>query len=873
MDRLRSFLNLERGEELPAFLLFFYLTLAMASYIVVKSASKGLYLSRYSFATLPYVYIGVAVLVGLVVSVYVRLASRLSQVTLISATLLFFLSNALLLWWGLRVRWSPAAAIYILWTGVFGVIVATQVWTVANHVLDLRQAKRLFPLVASGGILGSAGGGLIGAALVKRVGTDNLLLLLIPTLLLSVGIVQILLRRFGFSSGSEKGSTESKKGVKDVFHTIASSRYLKLIVGLVALSAVVGLIVNWQFDAVVQKSFGSKKDQITIFLASFQGFLSLFSFLVQVVVGSRIVEKLGVRVTLLMLPLALLGGTGILLLNPLRLWAAGLLRGSDGALRYSVDKATNELLYVPVSQSVKAQVKAVTDMVVNRFADGVGGLVLLVMTKVFGLGLSGVGLFNLVLISLWFWAVLETRKEYVATIHRNLTDRPEIPPSTLRMLFEQPGSIATLRTMFASKDEEVVLYAMEAAGGAGHNEWIPASLTTHPSPRVRLKAVEVVPMTEQEILKRVQEENDSTVRASVIIRACKVAQPQRPMSALSQFLSASDLRVRLSALLCLVRQAREGEKETVKQFLDHIADELDAASKEWKDVAEVLGEISQSVAVDLHLRLLQHPDVTVRRQAILSAGRAGHRELVPFLVPLLADRQWAADARLALRDYGPRILGSLADMLKDPSEDLEVRRNIPLVLAYFPQQESVDLLLDSLFDYDGLLRYRAIRALGKLRLIDPELRFDSAKVRLHVQEECETTLWFEQALASLYPKVEGPELLVQLLKDKISRGRERVFRLLALLLPASAACASFLAMLEEDRLRKATAAELLDNVLPRGLKEWVLPLLEPKAGGGRHKLSVQTILEACLKNPDPILRECTADAIAKRRWAEVPGRA
>lgn len=869
MDRLRSFLNLERGEELPAFLLFFYLTLAMASYIIIKSASKGLYLSRYSFTTLPYVYIGVAALVGLVASVYVRLASRLSQVTLISATLLFFLSNTLLLWWGLRVRWSPVAAIYILWTGIFGAIVATQVWTVANHVLDLRQAKRLFPLVSSGGILGSAGGGLIGAALVKRVGTDNLLLLLIPALLLSVGIVQVLLRRFSFSSRasrSEKGPAESMKGVRDVFHTIASSRYLKLVVGLVALSAIVGLVVNWQFDAVVQGSFGSRKDQITTFLAAFQGFLSLFSFLVQVVMGSKIVERLGVRVTLLLLPLALLGGTGVLLLNPLRLWAAALLRGSDGALRYSVDKAANELLYVPVAQSVKAQVKAVTDMVVNRFADGFGGIVLLVMTKVFGLGLSGVGLLNLVLISLWLWAVLETRKEYVVTIHHNLTDRPELPQSTLRMLFEQPGSIATLKTMFASRDEEVVLYAMEIAASAGHNEWIPASLTTHPSPRVRLKAMEVVPLTQQEILKRLQEESDSSVRASAVIRACKVA--QEPVSALSQFLSASDLRVRLSALLVLVRQAQAGEKETVKQFLDHIADELDAASKQWKDVAEVLGEISYPVAVDLHLRLLRHPDVTVRKQAILSAGRAGHRELVPFLVPLLVDRQWAADARSALREYGPRILGTLADILKDPTEDLELRRSIPLVLAYIPYQETVDLLLDSLFDYDGLLRYRAIRALGKLRLIDPELRFDSAKVRVRIQEECEVTLWFQQALGTLYPTDGCSDLLVQLLKDKIDRGRERVFRLLALLLPASAACASFLAMLEEDRLRKATAAELLDNVLPRGLKEWVLPLLEPRTGAGKHRLSVSTILAACVKNPDPILRECTADAVAKRRWPE-----
>jgi len=380
--------------------------------------------------------------------------------------------------------------------------------------------------------------------------------------------------------------------------------------------------------------------------------------------------------------------------------------------------------------------------------------------------------------------------------------------------------------------------------------------------------LEVLPLTEQQILNRVREESDSSVRASAIIRACKVARPPEPLTALSQFLGATDLKVRLSALRSLVRQAREGEGETVKQFLDHIAAELDVAAKEWKDVAEALGDVAHPAAVDLHLRLLQHPDPAVKKQAILSAGRAGHRELVPFLVPLLADRQWAADTRLALCDYGPRILGTLADVLKDPTEDIEVRRNIPLVLAYFPQQEVVDMLIEGLFDFDGLLRYRAIRSLGKLRLIDPGLRFDSEKLSLRVQEECETTLWFQQARKSLYPQGGNVDLLARLLEEKFERGRERVFRLLALLLPASAAVASFQAMLEDDRLRIATATELFNNVLPWRLWEWVRPLIEPEEGVGKAKVGVRAILEACLKNPDQILRECTAHAIGKRRWPE-----
>jgi len=105
-----------------------------------------------------------------------------------------------------------------------------------------------------------------------------------------------------------------------------------------------------------------------------------------------------------------------------------------------------------------------------------------------------------------------------------------------------------------------------------------------------------------------------------------------------------------------------------------------------------------------------------------------------------------------------------------------------LVLAYYPQQESVDVLLEGLFDYDGLLRYRTIRSLVKLRMLDPDLQFDRGKISLRLREESENTIWHRQVLGALYPKGNSNDLLEKLLKDKISRGEDRVLRLLALLL-------------------------------------------------------------------------------------------
>jgi AAA family ATP:ADP antiporter len=866
-------LNLERGEEVPVFLLFSYLTLALTSYTIIRAARDGIFLHKFSALELPYVYIGIGIVIGFIVALYIRLAARVSQVWLISGCLVFFILNIIAFWVALRAEWAPAPWIFYVWTSAFGIIITTQVWTVANSVLDLRQARRVFPLVVYGGILGGAAGGLIGAWLVKSIGTENLLLVQIPLLLLAILVAQVLIRRYSVTGRAEhagKAGGEGHRAFGAVAKAILASPYLRLIVGLLALSAIVTLIVGFQFNVVVQHAFHNNKDQLTAFFASFTAYLAFGAFLLQVTAGSRMVEKLGIRVTLFILPVAVMLGTVTLVAFPVALWAGGVLKGSDYTIRYSIDRVSTELLYVPVPHSVKTQIKAVTDMVVQRLADGVGGLMLLLVTRVLHQGQVGVGIFNLILLSVWVWVAWQARTEYRKEVSKIFIAGPEpLPAPIIRVVFSESASVASLKSMLASPDEEVVLGAIEMAVVLRRPQWITQELIAHPSPRVRAKAVELAPLTEEGLLERVKQDSNSTVRASAILR---VAQQTSGVGGrgvgLMHFLQSPDLRVRLSALVALARQQSELPPGTIKSVLDQIATELGPDSRECKEVAEALGDIPHPEAVELHLRLLQHSDPSVKKTAILSAGRAGHRELVPFLMPLLRDLRWGPDARLCLREYGPRILGTLADLLKDPSEDIEIRRSIPLVLAYLPHQESVDILLDGLFDYDGLLRYRSIRALGKLRLLDPELRFDRQKVSLLLREESEDAIWCRQALAALYPGGGSNDLLEQLFKDKVNRGKDRVFRLLALLLPPATAISALLAMAEDDRLKRAAVAEFLDNVLPGKLRDYVLPVIEPKAKLLRPTQTVRQILEACLRNPDPILRECAAEAIGKNRWPE-----
>jgi AAA family ATP:ADP antiporter len=422
MNGILRFLNLEPGEGLPAFLLFTYLTFILSAYIIQKSVRDALFLHEYGAMRLPLLYVAVALLLSVVVSIYLRISTRFGQIKLISGTLTLFMCSAALLWWLSRLDFRGLSVIYYLWANTSGIILTAQVWTLATTLLTTQQARRMFPLICSGGILGSTIGGIIASKGAKTIGAGNLIV--IPVILLAGCLILVqalgqLYRKSHRSLHIQSTPAENGNSVGDVLRVTVRTRYLRLIAALLSLSAIVTLIVDFQFKMVIQNGFHNR-DALAAFFGSFYAYVGSLSFVIQFFAGSRIFERYGLRLALLFLPMTLLGGTAALLAYPTMMWTGIFLKGSDGILRGSIDKSTMELLYIPVPQSLKVQVKAVIDMLIQRFSDGVGGIILLIGTRLLGFGLFGIGVVNLFLLVVWIGVARSIRHEYHAAVRQTL---------------------------------------------------------------------------------------------------------------------------------------------------------------------------------------------------------------------------------------------------------------------------------------------------------------------------------------------------------------------------------------------------------------------------------------------------------------------
>ncbi|RPJ74387.1 MAG: hypothetical protein EHM24_06200, partial [Acidobacteria bacterium] len=402
---LERVLGLRRGERTRALLLFAYLFLVIATSVAGKATRDALFLQQHDAARLPYADAAVALGVVALVALYVRARRAMNLLALQIGSLLLFSTGALALWWvgqgGAAPAWHPA--VVYLWVGVFGALGPVQVWTLANYVLTLREAKRLFGLVGGGAILGWVVGGLMTTATAGRYGADNVLLALAAALAACAALVFVIWRRrpaaFGDEEPEASGRALSPASLCESLALVARSPYLRALALVIACSSLVTGIAAWQFKAIA-KAYIPATDELASFFGWFNVCAGLLALATQCLATSRVLRRFGVGVALFIVPVSLvLGSVGLLAWGTLA--AAVVLKGSDHVLRYSIDKSTVETLFLPVPAEQTFHAKLVIDGIVWRAGDVAGSAILLVAVAGLGVSAVGVGWINLVLLGGW----------------------------------------------------------------------------------------------------------------------------------------------------------------------------------------------------------------------------------------------------------------------------------------------------------------------------------------------------------------------------------------------------------------------------------------------------------------------------------------
>ncbi|HEV8131964.1 MAG TPA: Npt1/Npt2 family nucleotide transporter [Acidobacteriota bacterium] len=371
-----------RREEFPVVvLMFLFFFLVIAVFQVLRSLKKGLFLATYGADAELYAKLANILVAALATVVFTYLYNKLARQRLIYVLCLFFAAAFLALAFLLGTPKPGPGSIwgFYLLGDLLSTLMVAAFWAYLTDISDTDQAKRLFGAIGAGGVVGGWVGISFAKVLRQAIGMQGFLLISAAAVMV-LAMVTFLVESWILRKGVFRQALNTRMVIKDPklsgtnaawegARLVMTSKYLAAIVAIMAFYEVASQIMDYQFGSLAAKLSGVVATQAFIINVYF--YANLIAVIVQFILVSLIMRKLGLVVALFMLPVAAFSSSVAFLVMP-TLFVASLLVISDNGLNYSIQQTSRESLYVPTTSDDKYKARAFTNMFVQRLAKGVG---------------------------------------------------------------------------------------------------------------------------------------------------------------------------------------------------------------------------------------------------------------------------------------------------------------------------------------------------------------------------------------------------------------------------------------------------------------------------------------------------------------------
>jgi AAA family ATP:ADP antiporter len=869
---LEGFLRVRPAETGRMSLSFAHIFLVVAAIALLKPLRNALYIEAFGVGGLPWAFIGVAAVSSLFVWAYARLSDRTGSRVLVPGGLglgaagligFRFLLDAPA---GSLLHNASAAALYVA-GAVFAVISASQVWLLANSAFDAREARRVFGVLAAGGILGGIAGGYLASYLASRWG--GLSILPAGSLLLAGAAAAAdalwkrslaLPARASAGSGSREPSIGRGDRLRDLWSAVLRSPHASGLALMVGIATLAGCLAEFQFSSLAAASIDDG-DRLTSFFGFWLSNLSVFSLVLQLILTNSLLRSRGIKASLLVLPAVVAAGSLAVLAWP-ALWAGTLLKAGEGALKNSLNKSATELLFIPLPGRMRGKAKIFIDVFADNLATGLGGLLLLALSLGPGHSPRLVSLLLLALAAAWIPVLLRVHREYVNSLRRGM-ERRSLALSGEPLPTGEAALLGSLAGALRSDNPRQIRYALDCLETVRADRFLPdfRRLLAHPETSVRARVMQLLRRGgyagfAEECRELVRGSADAGERMAAL--RYLLGSGQDPVSSVFPYLMGEDPSLKEAAVDALCREARRRPELAARVDWEALLEGLDAAGTAAAAPgrprriirARLLGASRSPSRLPELLQLLADPDLEVRKAALAAAGDAVavDSDLVPGLLPHLAAQPTRLAARDSILSRGEAAVRPLLDALEARVIPLPVLRHLPGILGQLGNQAAVAGLVRCLDAADPTLRFEIIKALNKARRASPRLRLSADALEKALRREalgylelnalyCRT----DQAVLAASDAPFGPAdpsisdreagLLRAAMVERLQRTLERIFRLLSLRFEVPDFHRAYEGIVSGGPGMRANAVELLDNLLPARWKGLLMPLVEGESPG------------------------------------------
>ena len=794
---------------------FFFSFSIVAVGMIAKTARDAYFLSRFEKSILPLMFLAVAVIIAPTLTYYTKLTNKFSPRKLFIIMSSIFTVSFILI--QPLISGFVIPVVYI-WVEIVVAISLMQFWGFASSSFEPQQAKRLFGIIGGGGSFAVMLIGMNLKPFVNVFGTDELLFVAAGFLIIAsvFGIQSIqYFNKIPAKKGAAKKVSEKKKRKKDPF-----------IIGIgtiVALSAIVTMLVDYQFKMIASSAFPNEADLVAFF-GSFYSIAGAASIIMQFFITGPLLSRFGILIGLLILPFFLIAGSATLLFAPV-LISASFAKFSDQTFKFTINNSSLELLWLPVQPNIRKYIKPQIGGTVKAIAEGLSGLLVFFLVKI--IELQFLSVIALGAIVAWLFTSIRVKANYVKQLETAISKR-QIDFEDLNVDVQDAAMVKTIEQTLSSKDEIQQLFALEIIEGLPLSSWKDSleRLFKEGSVDVRKRILsmawdEEFILSNEDIISTMKKDDDVAIEAIMVAGRRKLTEI---LPDLEPLLSADSLPTRAAAAAAiLLLEADHTDK--AEAVLIKMLDDDDESTQ-----ATALNRLVYNNSIlpqEKLIEFLKNEGSVISNVSLTIAEKRENPELIPGIISNLDIPKARAQARRTLNKFSDDlVIEEFEKLLSSSDLSRKLRQGIIRALREYPNDKPIDMLLGQLDKDDQDVYNEAVDSLLAIARLHPFGEEKKAKIAKEIRMIASRVYALNEAI-KLIPDDDNKFLMYDYLNNEIQNTLPTLLKLGVIDIPDTPIETYIHTVKSGDPAKLPFLLEFFENIFSKEERDIINPLIEP----------------------------------------------
>jgi len=798
------------------------------------SAASALFLIKFGAETLPYVYIGLAIVAPTTGLLFSKLEQKLSITKLFAITLGFLFVSICIFRLVLDItdfRW-PFFLFYV-WANVFVVLCHLEFWGLAGRCFNVRQGKRLFGLIGAGEVLAYIIGGLTVPAIVEWLGTLNLLVCSATGIGFSLVILAFIYRlfpdRFEQDDQKEEKHEKHEEGEVQGFRYFLKNRYTTLIFILWTVSVFSYYFIDFAFYQLVEIRYTSE-DQVAGFFGVFFAVAGTADLLSRMFVSGPLLSRFGLTAGLLALPIALMLGSVAMIVGyfvagvGILFWLVVMTRIFDRVFRSSIEEPSKRILYQPIPIDKRLNFQTSVEGFIEPIAGGLAGAGLLLLTNLMDFKSIHAASFLICIGAVWIGVVVILHNEYKKALLEALSKRTL---GDVKIAMIDASSVEVLKKGLNHSNPGVIAYCLNMLQEMEHPQLDKYLIDLLDSPhwQIRLEALKRIESLKfhsalEKVRKRVEEEEVTKIKG-MALRVLYALEENFSYEKVVSYLEHPNPNIREGVIVGLLRS---GGVEETRFAGNHIMESIRSPHWEERRIAvQFLGEAEATGFHEQLFQLMHDENIEVRKASLEAGGKLKASQLWPGVLEGLENSQTRAAAFSALVSGGEPVLPLLKERFKERNSNHQFMVSISRICGQIGGESALEILASNLAFPAEEVRGQIFHSLAKFNYQAPLEKKEEIIEAIH--HEARNATW---ALAALV-EIDGQDhssVLKRALNQSFLGQREKILLLLSFIHPSRDILRIRIDLSSPSVNQRAYALEALDHIIPQNIKGVVFPLMD-----------------------------------------------